>query len=423
MATRPNNHQRSSSSRSPREGRCTICFGNNTVAEKKNTTQAGSTSGTTANNVQSATNNVGTTANAVNTANTNNTANTSYNESGIPDWLTGASQGNINFLSGLRDAGYQQYQGPRVADLNSDQTGAASIIRALAGSNNPYASQIQALFSNGANAPASQVSTSRLIDNVPGQGASGSTQDYMDPYLEAVLKPQLRSIDENSIRNQNALDARATMGGAFGDTRSGFEAAQNTRDTNNLRNDTVGKAYSQAFTDAMARKGIDLNRILDVGKTNAGLNETALNRGFTGGAALEGLDKYNTGRTADLATMLGQTGTAERGVDQAKMDAAYEEFSKKTGFPLEVSKLLMSAINGTPYSKTSTGATTGTSLGSGSTIGSGQTSNATTGNTASEGSTTGLSNLSGLTTTEKPDNSGWGILASLLGTVGKAAMA
>jgi hypothetical protein len=325
----------------------------------------------------------------------------------------------------MRDSGFQDYTGPRVADLNSDQSGAASLIRALAGSNNPYTSQIQDLFSKGANAPASQVSTSRLIDNVPGQGASGSTQDYMDPYIQSVLAPQLRMIDENATKNQNALDARATMGGAFGDARSGFEAAQNTRDANNLRADTIGKGYSQAFADAMARKGVDLSRILDVDKTNAGLNETALNRGFTGGAALQGLDKYNTGRGADLATLLGQTGATERGVDQAKLDAQYQEFSRKTGFPLEVSKMLMSAINGTPYDKTTTGATTGTNVTNGSTVGSGTTSNTgnTSTNTQSNGSTSGISDSTGTETVQKPDNSGFGILASLLGTLGKAALA
>lgn len=293
----------------------------------------------------------------------------------IPAWLSGASEQNINDLRGMRDQGYQAYTGQRVADLSGDETQAGDMIRTLAGSSNPYTGQAEDAFSASANGGPSQVSTVRAIDNVPGQGADGSTADYMDPYLKQVLAPMLAQLDEDNARTQNSSDARATMAGAFGDSGAAFERARNTDLGNRTKLSTVGNAYSNAFNNAMALKTGDINRNLDVSKTNAALNEQGLARRMAGGNALLGLDKYNTGRQADLASMLQKVGAGGRAIDQAKLDATYQEFSNKTGYPLQMSKLIIDAINGSP--------------------------------SKGEGTST--------STSYAPDNSGYGFLGSLLG--------
>ena len=273
---------------------------------------------------------------------TTNAANTANNSStSLPAWLTNASQGNLSFLNNLRDAGYQEYTAPRVADLSNDENTAYGMIRALAGTGNQYSPEIASLFRKVGSTAPDTLSTTRAIDNVPGQGASGSTQDYMNPFIDAVLAPQLRELDRNQTLSQNNLDASRTMGGAFGDARSGFEAAENTRNFTNAKIDTTGKANADAFDRAMALKTNDISRLLDVSKSNAALKEQGLARALAGGNALMGLDRYDTGRQADLAGMLERAGASQRGVQQAKLDAAYQEFSKKTGFPLELSKLIL----------------------------------------------------------------------------------
>jgi hypothetical protein len=324
---------------------------------------------------------------------TTNAANTANNSStSLPAWLTNASQGNLSFLNNLRDAGYQEYAAPRVADLSNDENSAYGMIRALAGSTNPYSPEIASLFRKVGSTAPDTLSTTRAIDNVPGQGASGSTQDYMNPFVDAVLAPQLRELDRNQTLSQNNLDASRTMGGAFGDARSGFEAAENTRNFTNARIDTTGKANADAFDRAMALKTNDISRLLDVSKGNAALKEQGLARALAGGNALMGLDRYDTGRQADLAGMLERASASQRGVEQSKLDAAYQEFSKKTGFPLELSKLILQAISGSPAAA--------------------ERSTSTTGSTNSTG--TGTSNNTAVT--QKPDNSGWGMLGSLAGT-------
>lgn len=297
----------------------------------------------------------------------------------IDPYLAGASKSNIDYLNNYRDTGFQEYGGPRVADLSGDENSAYGMIRSLAGTSDPYTSTLQNTYGNAATAGPQTVSTSRVIDDVPGSGAGGggSTQDYMNPYIAQVLGPQLRELQRQAQLNQNSLDARATMGGAFGDARSGFEASENTKNLNNAVTDTTGKTMSDAYGNAMALKTGDINRLLDVDKTNAGLAETGMSRALAGGAALQGLDKWNTGRTADLATMLAQAGGAERGNQQSKLDAAYDEFNKGRQFPLDVSKVISASLSGSPLVQQGTADQT----------------------------------------TYKPDNSGFGMLASLAGSL------
>lgn len=273
------------------------------------------------------------------------TTETKNEQKSIPAWLTADTQENIGNLRGLRDNGYQAYGGPRVADLSGDEGNAFSLIRSLAGSSNPYTADSAAAFKGVAGTPAAQVSTSRLIDDVPGAGGGGSTADYMNPFISSVLAPQLRDIDRQTMQRQKQMNARSTSSGAFGDARTGIEAAFNSDLGDRRRIDTVGKGYSDAFASALGMKGIDLSRALDVSKTNASLGEQSLLRQLQGGTALQNLDRYNTGRTADLATMEAGAGNTQRGVEQAKLDAPFQEFLRSQQFPLLIQQLLNSAIN------------------------------------------------------------------------------
>jgi hypothetical protein len=302
----------------------------------------------------------------------------------LPGWLDSAAQGNVKTIEGLQDTGYQTYGGPRVADMNSDENWGSSLIRSLAGSSNPYTAVQEGAYNNAATAGPQQVSTGRVIDDVRGSGApgelSGSTADYMDPYIASVLAPQLRQIDEAAVKQGQSANREATMAGAFGDARMGFKDSEIERDRVNQRIDTTGRGYSQAFNTAMQLKNGDINRNLQADTTNGQFAEQGMARAMAGSQALGELDKYNTGRQADLAGLVQRQGSVQRAIEQAKLDAAYGEHTKSQQYPLELAKLLGSNINGI------------------------------------------AGNLTTETSTE-PDNSGYGMLASLGGTALKYAMA
>ncbi len=316
----------------------------------------------------------------------NTTTKTEDKTTTIDPRLADQSVQNIQNLSNLANAGYQAYTGPRVADLSAGEQTGNSMVDALAGTQNPYTSLTAAADTANATQGPSTVSTVRATDNVPGANGStagGSTQDYMDPYLAQVLTPQLYDIDKQTALQQNQLNAQAAMGGAFGDARSGFQASANTDAGNRLRAGTIGTAYSNAFNNAMGLKEADIGRNLDVQKSNAALNEQALARQLAGGNALTSLDQYNTGRTADLAKLEQQQGATSRGIDQAKLDAAYQEYAKGHLDDSTMLQLLNQAINGSPLQK--------------------------------QGTTD--------TTTQQPDTSGFGMIGTLGGAAMKYALA
>lgn len=267
--------------------------------------------------------------------------------------LYGAAMSNINYLNNAQRTGYTPYAGPTTAGLSADEKGAGDIIRATASGANPYTGMLESAFGSAASGPAYQVGTGTVVDNVGGH----STQDYMNPYVQGVLDPALREIEKQKQQNINQLGLQRALGGAFGDARTGFEASDLRTQAANSAADTTMRGYADAFNTAMALKSSDLARILQGDITNANLGETAMSRRIVGGQALQGLDKYNTGRSLDLASALGQYGAIERGIQQHEIDAAMAEYAKKYQYPLDVSRILAGAVAGVAPSLTSTSGT------------------------------------------------------------------
>ena len=159
------------------------------------------------------------------------------------------------------------------------------------------------------------------------------------------------------------------------------EDSNQSRDENILTNNTIGQGYSNAFNTAAGLRGTDITNALAVQNANAGYNEQALARAATGASDLTNLDKYNTGRTVDLANALNAQGKQEQATNQAQLDANYQDFLRRQGYGPDMIKLFTSVLAGTPHDQ------------------------------------------SQVATTDQPDNTGYGILSALLGTAAKAAIA
>ena len=141
-----------------------------------------------------------------------------------------------------------------------------------------------------------ELSTERLVDE---NGWLGSIDSYMNPYIDRVLQPQIREIDEAAQRQLRDRGAAAAMTGSFGDARHGIADAEMYKGVNEAVSDATGRAYSDAFGQAMSartgditRKGtLDienvrnvqefLNRLADLEKSNQGSSDLAKGRVLT----------------------------------------------------------------------------------------------------------------------------------------------
>ncbi|HWW46327.1 MAG TPA: tail fiber domain-containing protein [Xanthobacteraceae bacterium] len=269
----------------------------------------------------------------------------------LPAWLEDAAKANVGRVEDYASKGPTPYTGDFTAGLTDNQKNAFSLINAIAGSSNPYLSDIEGLYSKFANAPASSITPTSLL----GGGvdiANASISDYMSPYIQGVLDPQLQDISRQGVNQRQALNAQATMDGAFGDARSGIQLGAQQRDEDILRSNTIGKAYADAFSAASGLRAQDVANLTDAQKTNANLSETALQRAITGGKAFQDLDSANVNRDLSTADALAKAGATEQATNQADLTAKYNEFLRQQGWDADTIKLLSSVLATTPYSKT-----------------------------------------------------------------------
>jgi hypothetical protein len=295
----------------------------------------------------------------------------------LPSYLESAAQSNIANAQSVANKPFTPYGGELAAPLSADEQQAGAMLRNLAGSSNPYTSDIAQLYKSFANAPPGSVSAPSLLGPNIDVG-SASIGDYMNPYVSAVLDPQLADIDRQAAAQNKALDARATFGGAFGDARHGIEAAKEAYDTNRLRAGTIGQAYNGAFNTAAGLRQSDIANALSVQNQNNQNRELALQRGATGATDLINLDQAGVARASGLANALAQQGATARGAQQGADTAAYQEFLRQQNYSPQMLQLLTSVLAGTPHDTSSS------------------------------------------STTQAPDNSGYGLLGAILGAGAKA---
>lgn len=300
---------------------------------------------------------------------TTNTSSTST----LPSWLESGSEGIAKWLQTGIGQPFTPYEAERVAPLTGMEGQAGDILSGLAGGANT--AEAGDLYRTSATAGPQSIDFTRLIDNISGGagGPEGSIQDYMNPWIEQVLNPQMRAIQEQGAQQRIGIGNQATSAGAFGDTRHGILEGEQLRNEAQLGADTVGRGYSDAFNNAMGLRSNDLARRLTTDQSNAGYAETALNRGTTGADRLLGMNQQGI----DIAKALAGAGGTERGVAQAGLDADFSEFMRKQGFTTDQAKSMAQILAMLPHSKTTTG--------------------------------------TGTETASAPDNTGWQMLATLSG--------
>jgi hypothetical protein len=276
--------------------------------------------------------------------------------------VSGAATGNIDFVKGLQDKGFQGYTGQQVAGLSPGQQGSIDAATGIA--NNGTGTQASNLIGGYASAPAQSVNSNSIASNM---------SPYMNQYVMSALAPQLQQMDINNAKTAQATNANATGSGAFGDARTGFEQAQNSQNANVAREGLIGSAYNTAFNTAIGAGAQDSSNQLSAANANAGYQETALGRSLGGAQALQGLQTQQLGAQT-TANTLNQQNTAQ---DQAGLTAQYNQWLMAQQYPFQTAQLMNQT--------TAAGAA------------------------AMPASTTA--------TTEKPNNSGWGVAGAVGGTL------
>ena len=145
--------------------------------------------------------------------------------------------------------------------------------------------------------------------------AMGNTQDYMSPYIQGALNPQIEELNRQSALNQRNAGLKAAAAGTFGGARGAFMQAQIARDAQRNIADTLGRGYQSAFEAAQSRQR-------DMGD----LGVRSLDLGLKGGLAKQQAD-------LERLTAQGAVGTQQQDLSQRQADADYQNRMAQLNYP------------------------------------------------------------------------------------------
>lgn len=205
---------------------------------------------------------------------------------------------------------YQVYQGPMTAGESGLQS---KVFQGLG--NLSFPSVLGQSFSS-AGAPA--VPSAPGISGLPTgtaapTGPTGIASQYMNPYLEAVLGPQMEEMRRQSQINLQPSLAKLTQAGGYGGGRQAIMESEAARNLLSEQNKTLGQGYATAYDKAMGQFNTEM------------------------------------GQSKDLVNMLANAGQAQRGIEQEGITADYNEFLAQRDDPMKKTQYLQSMLQGLPY--------------------------------------------------------------------------
>jgi len=202
---------------------------------------------------------------------------------------------------------YQTYQGPLTAGTSTLQNKYFGGLGALT-----FPSQLGQSFTSGT---APTLPTASTTGTTAGAAQpTGIASQYMNPYLNAVLQPQLTELNRQAQIKQMENAARMSKAGAFGGGRQAIMDAELQRNLLSEANKAIGTGYANAYDKAMSQ--------------------------------------FNTevGQAKTLADMMSEAGAKQRAIEQEGITADLNEFLTQRDYPKTQVQFLQSMLQGLPIS-------------------------------------------------------------------------
>jgi len=262
-------------------------------------------------------------------------------ESSLSNWIGPYVTDMLGKGQALSEMPFEQYQGPLTAGPSALQTQAFNTAANL----QAPAAIGQAAQTAGGLATAAQ----NLNYNPVGSNfGTAEAQQYMNPYLEKSLAPQLAELQrQNQIANMTNA-TQLTKAGAYGGSRQAVMNAENQRNLLDKINQVTGQGYNTAYTNAMAQFNADQARKIQEAQYGSTLGlqgiQAATNAAQTQGALGTQQNQANLANITEQA-QLGQTQQGLSAADVAAQKAAFEEARTN---PYKMVQFQQSLLSGLP---------------------------------------------------------------------------
>lgn len=231
--------------------------------------------------------------------------------SGLAPWAAPYITDYLGKAQALSNTPYQVYQGPLTAGASQLQSQAFQGIGNLT-------------------VPSSQYSA------VGSNFTPEAAQQYMNPYLQQALNPQLDELRRQSQITQQQNAAKMTQAGAFGGSRQALMDTETQRNLLSQLAQTTGQGYQTAYDKAAQQFNIDQQRKIQEAQYGAGYGLDALK------AQQNVLDQQM------------KAGETQRGIESEGIAADYNEFLRQEQYPYKQLEFQRNMISGLPASAVTT---------------------------------------------------------------------
>ena len=171
----------------------------------------------------------------------------------------------------------------------------------------------------------------------PGQFTGGfnaqTAQQYMNPYLQASLDPQLRELQRSSDIARLADAGRLTKAGAYGGSRQAIMESEGRRNLLDKQQDVLGQGYKTAYD-------------LGLGQFNKEREAEEASRQFGANFGLKSIDQ------------LSGLGATQRGITSEGIAADKAQFEEQRDFAYKMPQYQKDLLQGLPVTTTATTANT-----------------------------------------------------------------
>lgn len=275
----------------------------------------------------------------------------------LPEWARPYAKATLEKGAALSEKGYQAYNAPRIAgfspmQLQAQQQAAGMQTSGATGAGIDVAGEA-AMRGLGTNYQGGQFEGGRF----GGQQAA----QYMSPFIEQALAPQLREAQRSSdiMGQQNA--ARAVGQGAFGGSRSALVEAERQRNLGMQMGDIRAKGLQDAYTQAANQFNADQQRSIQAQQLGEQSRQFGANLGIQGlNTALQGAGQLGTlggqqfQQGMDINKLQSAYGGQQQALRQQGLSQAYEDFQNEQNYPYKQLGFMSDLIRGLPLGQQTT---------------------------------------------------------------------
>ena len=230
------------------------------------------------------------------------------------DPLAGAETGRESSLSA--------WAGPYVTDmLGRGQALADQPYQAYMGPLTAGQSELQAQAFQGLAGLA--IPTDQMGAFVPQQFTAGAAQQYMNPYLQAALDPQIAEARRQAEIQRVADAGRLTRAGAYGGSRQAIMESEANRNLLQNLAAITGEGYRTAYDTAMGQFNTQQDREM---------------------AAQEAANRYGLSALQQIANM----GAEQRAIEAEGIAADRAQFEEERDYPFKQVQYMQSLLQGLP---------------------------------------------------------------------------